>query len=105
MNPPWTNPKNLPDNKYDEFKTLSFLHKIVVWVSVDISESLAEKILDFMEGFKYFGMSLYSWFMIMITDYEISNKKLFGLTWFDTFYGELGRGYAQLLQQVEIEND
>lgn len=75
----------------NDYDLLTPMEKVLLWFMNHTTESIGWKIYEFYSGFVYFHRAFYTWGAIMTTDYEISSKKIFGMTWFDVFYGELDR--------------
>jgi hypothetical protein len=65
----------------------------LVWILENTPEPVSDKIYSFYLGFYRFSYAFQVWGAIMTTDYEKTNKKTFGMTWYDEFYGLLSRGY------------
>lgn len=72
-----------------DYTLLPLRYKFIVWVHYNISVELADKLYEFDLGITSFREAFLIWGFIMTTNYKIANKRIFGLTWFDTFYGEL----------------
>jgi hypothetical protein len=77
--------KKVPNQKlYLKEKLLGFIP--LVWFIETFPDSVVEFVASIHCGFGNFRHAFMLWRAIMITDYEISSKKTFGLTWFDEFY-------------------
>jgi hypothetical protein len=74
-----------------DYDLLNPMQKVVLWFMNHTTEPIGWKIYNFCNGFVYFRRAFLTWGDIMTTEYEISSKKTFGLSWFDVFYGELDR--------------
>jgi hypothetical protein len=75
----------------DDYDSLNPRQKVLLWLMNHSPEYIAWKIHEFYLGFAYLRMAFSTWRSIMAVDYETSSKKIFGLSWFDVFYGELDR--------------
>ncbi len=76
-----------------DYDLLTPNQKVLVWILEHTPEPVADKIYEFYLGFYRFHYAFQVWGAIMTTDYRISSKRTFGLTWFDEFYGLLSRSY------------
>ena len=80
--------KKVPDRElYLNEKLLGFIP--LVWFVETFPDSVVEFVASIHCGFVNFRHAFMLWGAIMITDYEISSKKTFGLTWFDDFYNSM----------------
>jgi hypothetical protein len=76
-----------------DYDLLTPKEKVLVWILEHTPEPVSDKIYDFYYGFYRFSYAFKVWGAIMTTDYETTNRKTFGWTWYDEFYGLLGRNY------------
>jgi hypothetical protein len=77
--------KKVPDRElYLNEKLLGFIP--LVWFVETFPDPVVEFVASIDLGCRHCAYAFDAWRAIMITDYEISSKKTFGLTWFDEFY-------------------
>jgi hypothetical protein len=79
---------NCPD-----YELLMYCPKWLLWTMKRVPHHTAMKLYGFYSGFPISWWGFRVWGAIMTTDYETTNRKTLGWTWYDEFYGILNRGY------------
>ncbi len=79
---------NCPD-----YELLMYCPNWLRWIMNRVPHNVAMKLYGFYSGFPISWCAFQVWGAIMTTDYETTNRKTLGWTWYDEFYGILNIGY------------